>query len=122
MRTNVNAPGLMRQRNGLLGVATVVETGDSRWEDGISFTPRGCSVIFGHDTKCWFPRGNKLIQDCPPVAQFYPYVLEATLGWHTADLSAGPKDILTQAFDYGTSAVLSLPAKPAALQRMEGAA
>ena len=61
MKTNVNAPGLMRQRNGLLGVASVVDGGDERWEDGINFTPRGCSVIFGHDTKCWFPRGNKLI-------------------------------------------------------------
>ena len=64
MRSNVQAPSLVRQRNGLLEVANTVQPGDSRWEDGVNFTPRGCQIIFGHDTKCWSPRGEKLIQDC----------------------------------------------------------
>jgi hypothetical protein len=33
--------------------------------------------------------------------------LEATLGWATNDINAGPKEILQQAFDYGTSSALA---------------
>ena len=107
MRSNLPAPSLLHRKNSLFDVANVIHPGDERWYDGINFTPHGCEVIFGHDTKCWSPRGDKLIQECHPYAQFYPYVLEATLAWHTADLGAGPKEMLTHAFEYGASAVLA---------------
>jgi hypothetical protein len=107
MEHTVQAPALVRQKNSLLDVANVIEPGDTHWQEGVNFTPRGCQVIFGHDGMCWAPRGEKAIQDCPPLAQFYPYVLEATLEWSTVDLGADPKAIITEAFDYGAASVLS---------------
>lgn len=106
MRSNISAPALRRHRHSLVDVANVIDSGDERWIDGVNFTPRGCNVLYGHDTGCWAPREDKGLQGCSPVAEFYPYVIEATVAWSTLDLNADPKAILTESLEVGTSAVL----------------
>ena len=105
MRSIVKAPSLSRHVHSLVDVAT--KAGDGvRWQEGVTFTPNGCQIIFGHDAVCWTGRGNKSEQDCVPAAIFIPYVLEATVVWATGDLAADPEALIVAAMDVGTSATL----------------
>lgn len=103
MRAIVSAPDLRRAAHGLVESANRPQP-DARWEQGLSFTPRGCNVIFGHEPAC--PSGEwSNFQNCLRV-DAQPWVLEASLVWATADLAANPKGILAEAMAVGTSAVL----------------
>ena len=105
MRSLVDAPALRQSVNGLVEAGNRVDVGDDRWEDGVAFTPRGCQAIFGHVPIC--PSEDKSnFFDCPPPVYAVPYLLEVGLAWSLADLGAEPKDILTEAFEIGTSSIL----------------
>jgi hypothetical protein len=106
MRAIVSAPALRTHEHGLVSVGNVIQPGDDRWYDGINFTSRGCDVIFGHDTGCWSPRGNKSSQDCKALGVFTPYVIETSLSWMTGDLAADPKAMVSETLEVGTSAIL----------------
>lgn len=105
MRSIVSAPSLRKAQHSLVDVANVVDVGDDRWENGVTFTPRGCQAIFGHVPFC--PSEDKSPPyDCPPVVDVIPFLLEVALAWSMVDLGADPKDMLTEAMDIGTSAIL----------------
>jgi len=105
MRQIVQAPSLRRAANGLVEVGNRIDVGDDKWEDGVTFTPLGKQVIFGHAPGC--PSGNKSpFADCPPVVVASTYLLEMGLAWSLVDMGAGPKEIMTEAFEIGTSPVL----------------
>ena len=103
MRAIVSAPDLRRAAHGLVKSANRPQT-SARWEQGLSFTPKGCNVVFGHEPAC--PAGEwSNFQNCFLV-NADPWVLESSLLWATSDLAANPKELLTDAMDVGTSAVL----------------
>jgi hypothetical protein len=101
----VAAPALRAAKNGLVDAGNKVDTGDDRWESGVTFTPRGCQAIYGHLPDCPSEDKSDPFQ-CTPVQVFQPYLLELALEWSMADLAADPKDMLDEAMKLGTSAVL----------------
>lgn len=103
MRAIVEAPDLRRASHGLVETAA---RGDSagRWENGVTFTPHGCHVVFGHVPGC--PGESKSdFQECSLV-EADAWLLETGLVWATGDLEANPKEIVRETLDIGTSSVL----------------
>ncbi len=101
----VKAPALRAAKNGLVEVGNRIDVGDEKWEDGVTFTPHGCQTIFAHSPGC--PSENKSpFHDCTPAVSAHAWLLEVGLQWSMMDMGADPKDILTEAFEIGTSAVL----------------
>lgn len=101
----VKAPALRAAKNGLVEVGNRIDVGDDKWEDGVTFTPVGCQTIFAHAP--WCPSEDKSpFHDCPPVFSARAWLLEVGLQWSLMDMGADPKDILTEAFEIGTSPVL----------------
>jgi hypothetical protein len=102
MRAVVDAPGIFPHSHGLLTTANVI-TGE-RSDEGVTFNPRGCEVVFGHDAACWLG-DDKALQECH-LAEFDGYALELTLTWAAGDMPADPKARAVEAMEVGTSAVL----------------
>ena len=101
----VKAPALRAAKNGLVEVGNRIDVGDEKWEDGVTFTPHGCQTIFAHSPAC--PSENKSpFHECTPPVAAHAWLLEVGLQWSLMDMGADPKDILTEAFEIGTSAVL----------------
>jgi len=101
----VKAPALRAAKNGLVEVGNRIDVGDDHWEDGVTFTPRGCQTIFGHLPSC-SSEDKSPFYDCPPPVQAMAWLLEVGLMWSLMDQGAGPKDILTEAMELGTSSIL----------------
>lgn len=101
----VQAPALRAAKNGLVEVGNRIDVGDDAWEDGVTFTPRGCQTIFGHSPFCP-SEGASPFYDCPQPVRAQAYLLEVGLQWSMMDLGADPKGILTEAMEIGTSSVL----------------
>jgi hypothetical protein len=105
MRQIVAAPSLRKAANGLVEVGNKIDVGDSRWEDGVTFTPHGCQAMFAHVPSC--PSEDKSpFHDCPAPVVASSYLLEVGLAWSLVDMGADPKAILTDAFDIATSPIL----------------
>lgn len=105
MRQLVDAPALRKAANGLLDVANVINIGEDKAEDGVTFTPHGCQAVFGHVPFC--PSEDKApFYDCPAPVAANAYLLEVGLAWNLVDMGANPKAILTEAFDTATSPAL----------------
>lgn len=107
MRTPVPPPSILPSRHGLVEGGNLVSPGSDRWESGVTFSNRGCEVVFAHSADCWIGGTlNKLIQQCSGVASFDAYNLEVTLDWATIDLADDPKARVIEAMDIGTSSAL----------------
>ena len=105
MRSVVSAPSLRKAANGLVEVGNRIDVGDERWEDGVTFTPKGCQAIFGHVPTCPSEYKSPTF-GCVPVVVSNAYLLEVGLEWQVVDLAADPKGMLEEAMEFGTSAVL----------------
>lgn len=102
MRLPVEAPALRPATHNL--VASVSPQTDGRWDDGVSFNPRGCQKVYGYAPAC--PSENKsAYQECSLI-HFDPWLLEVGLSWATGDLGANPKQRAAEALEVGTSSAL----------------
>lgn len=107
MHEIVRAPKLRAHTNGLLSHGNVVEKSGGKWENGVTFTPTGCSVIHAHDALCWISGDAvKTPQGCSPAVTFAPYTIELTLEWHQSDRGFDVEEYLAEMMDVGTGAVL----------------
>lgn len=103
----VDAPKLRPHTNGLLTHGNVVTNTGGKWENGVTFTPTGCSVIHAHDALCWISGDAvKTVQGCVPAVEFKPYTIELTLEWHQSDRGFDVEKYLGEMMDVGTGAVL----------------
>lgn len=99
----VKAPALRRPPHSLVEVGNRIE--GERVENGVTFTPRGCEVLFGHAHDCVFG-DDKALQPCKAPVSFRPYTLEITVTWPTGDAVADPKGLVDEAMEIGTSSAL----------------
>lgn len=106
MRELVEPSALRQAAHGLVSDAKPgADANDNRWENGITFTPQGCGVVFGHIWGC--PAEDKSdFQGCAPAADFSPILLETGLEWSTLDMKADPKRLVTETLELGTSSAL----------------
>jgi len=105
MRELVDPPALREQTHGLVSDANKPSYSGNLWENGISFTPDGCSAVFGHVWGC--PSEDLSdTQQCIPAADFGPILLETALEWSTLDMGANPRKRVSDALEFGTSAAL----------------
>lgn len=102
MRAVVEAPALCRAKHGL--VDSFGRANEGRWENGVTFTPRGCNAVFGYVADC--PSEDKSdFQECGLV-EADAWLIETGLVWASMDLAANPKELVREALDVGTSSVL----------------
>lgn len=105
MNEIVAPPALMQPAHGLVAEANRPSVTGNAWENGITFTPQGCSSVFGFSWGC--PAEEKSeFQECVASAEFSPILLETSLMWSTLDMGADPKSRVEAALELGTSAAL----------------
>lgn len=105
MNEIVSPPRLMQPAHGLVSDANRPDVSDNRWENGISFTTRGCEVVYGFTWGCPAELKSEP-QTCAPPSVFSPIVLETSLEWSTLDMAADPKSIVMDTLEFGTSSTL----------------
>lgn len=68
------APQLFAPKHGLVHSGNLVSTTDDHWENGVTFSPRGCYEVLGDCVDCP-PRDKEDLQTCVEPVEFAPYVL-----------------------------------------------
>jgi hypothetical protein len=107
MHDIVNPPKLHATAHGLLRGANIVTPTSDTWENGIQFTPIGCSVLHAHDPLCWVSGvDTKTGQECPPLVQFKPYTIEANAVWANSDRGFDLDSYVKDALEVGTGSIL----------------
>ena len=96
------APDIFPHAHSLLNVAEIHR--GVRSEEGVTFNPNGCEVIFAHDSGCWVG-DEKALQECN-LAEYDAYVLELTMNIGTWMDMGDIKSHVEKAFAVGSSAVL----------------
>ena len=102
MRAVVSAPDIFPHADSLLNVAEIHR--GVRSEEGVTFNPNGCEVIFAHDSGCWVG-DEKALQECN-LAEFDAYVLELTMNIGTWMDMGDIRSHVEKAFAVGSSAVI----------------
>lgn len=85
METLVTAPEVQAPLHNLVATGNLVNTGDKEWENGVTFTQRGCYEILGACATCDVDQTNEDPQECKPPAIFEPYLLDLGIVYATAD-------------------------------------
>jgi hypothetical protein len=115
----VQAPAVRAPLHSLLASGNVVESSNAvtdttdgtstgqgaEWENGVTFTPRGCYEILGTCATCDFDAENEAPQECHPAVVFKPYLLDLGLVYPTAD-RFDIKGLVTDGMEVGTSSRL----------------
>lgn len=105
MNTLVRAPELLAPLHNLVASGNRVDTGDNEWENGVTFTQRGCYEVTGSCATCDTAQTNPDPQDCTAPASFDPYLLDLGVVFGAAD-RFDIKDLVTSDMEVGTSSRL----------------
>lgn len=104
MQTLVTAPAITAPIHSLLFSGNIVDDGDGKWENGVTFTQRGCYEILGSCATCELV-DNEDPQECHAPAVFDPYLLDLGIVYGTPD-RYDIKDLATETMEVGTSSRL----------------
>ena len=104
MPDDVSAPALRKAKHNLVDSGHIVPISQDKWENGVTFSPRGCYQIEGACSTCP-PATKEELQPCVEVLTFGPYVLDLGVSLYATDreqVSATAEDDL----DIGSSSRL----------------
>jgi hypothetical protein len=80
----VSAPSVHTPKGNLVSSGHLVDISTDKWENGVTFTPRGCYQIDGTCAVCG-PMSKEEMQECQEAAEFIPYILDLGISLYAPD-------------------------------------
>ena len=80
----VSAPAIRTPKHNLVSSGHLITVGQDKWENGITFMPRGCYQVDGTCAVCG-PMTKEEMQECHEMPEFNPYILDLGISLYAPD-------------------------------------